>query len=58
MKEAKPLLGFSTAFVFCVFAFLGQSTSPLLADGALVLQSVSYSAGGYDIFIHKLDGGN
>jgi hypothetical protein len=45
VKESKLLLRFSltTAFVFCVFSFLGQSTGPLLADGALVLQPVSYS---------------
>jgi hypothetical protein len=35
MKVLKLLLGFSLvlAFVLCVFALLGQSTSPLLADG-------------------------
>ena len=45
MKESKLLLGFSltTAFVFCIFAFLGQSTRPILADGALLPQPVSYS---------------
>jgi len=39
------LLGFfvTISFVSCVFAFLGQSTRPILADGAIVLQSVSYS---------------
>jgi len=36
--------GRTTAFVFCVFAFLGQGTAPLLADGALVPQLVSYSS--------------
>jgi hypothetical protein len=43
--RGKPLLGFypNTAFVFFVFAFLGQSAGPLLADGAFVRQSVSYS---------------
>jgi hypothetical protein len=45
VKKSKSLLGFflTTAFVFCVFGFLGQSTGPLLADGALV--PVSYSPG-------------
>jgi hypothetical protein len=47
VKESKLLLRFSliTAFVFCVFGFLGQSTGPLLADGALVPEPVSYSSG-------------
>jgi hypothetical protein len=47
VKESKLLLRFSliTAFVFCVFGFLGQSTSPLLADGALAPKLVSYSPG-------------
>ena len=47
MKVSKLLLRFSlsAAFVFCVFGSLGQSTGPLLADGALVLQPVSYSPG-------------
>jgi hypothetical protein len=45
VKESKLLLRFSltAAVVFCVFGFLGQSTGPLLADGALV--PVSYSPG-------------
>jgi len=43
--NSKPLLGFFVAilFVSCVFAFLGQSTRPTLADGAIVPQPVSYS---------------
>ena len=47
MKESKLLLRLSliTAFVFCVFGFLGQSTGPLLADGALAPKLVSYSPG-------------
>ena len=46
MKESKLQVEFSliTRFVFCVFAFLGQSTGPLLADATLALQSVSYSS--------------
>ncbi len=45
MKVSKLLFGFSLtiAFVLCVFSFLGQSTRPLLADGAIVPQPVSYS---------------
>ena len=44
-NNSKPLLGFFVAisFVSCVFAFLGQSTRPTLADGAIVPQPVSYS---------------
>jgi hypothetical protein len=47
VKKSKLLLRFSltAVFVFCVFGFLGQSTGPLLADGALVPQAVSYSPG-------------
>jgi hypothetical protein len=46
VKESKLLrLSITTAFVFCVFGFLGQSTHPLLADGALVPMAVSYSPG-------------
>jgi hypothetical protein len=47
VKESKLLLRFSliTAFVFCVFGFLGQSTGPLFADGALAPKLVSYSPG-------------
>jgi hypothetical protein len=45
VKISKLLLGFSLtiAFISCVFAFLGQSTRPMLADGAIVPQPVSYS---------------
>ena len=42
MKESK-LQFLATALVLCVFAFLGQSTRPMLADGAIVPQHVSYS---------------
>ncbi|MGA8481386.1 MAG: hypothetical protein WB696_25740 [Chthoniobacterales bacterium] len=42
MKESKLQLVI-TALVLCVFAFLGQSTRPMLADGAIVPQPVSYS---------------
>ena len=47
MKVSKLLLRFAltAAFVFCVFGFLGHSTGPLLADGALVPELVSYSPG-------------
>ena len=47
MKESKLLLRFcvTTAFVFCVFGLLGQSTGSLLADGAFVPELVSYSPG-------------
>jgi hypothetical protein len=47
VKESKLLLRFclTTAFVFCVFSFLGQSTGPVLADSALAPQAVSYSPG-------------
>jgi len=47
VKESKLLFRFfvSTVFVFCVSGFLGQSTGPLLADGALVPELVSYSSG-------------
>jgi hypothetical protein len=47
VKESKLLLRFSltAAFVFCVFGLLGQSTGPLLADGALVPEFVLYSPG-------------
>jgi hypothetical protein len=33
----------TVSFISCVFAILGQSTRPLLGDGAIVPQSVSYS---------------
>jgi len=33
----------TTAHLLCVFVFLGQSTCPMLADGAIVRQPVSYS---------------
>jgi hypothetical protein len=36
----------TTAFVFCVFGFLGQSNGPLLADDAIAPVFVSYSPGG------------
>jgi hypothetical protein len=47
VKGSKLLLRFSltSAFVFCVFGFLAQSTGPLLADGALAPELVSYSPG-------------
>jgi hypothetical protein len=43
--NSKPLLGFfaTVSFISCVFAFLGQSTRPISADGAIVPQPVSYS---------------
>jgi hypothetical protein len=45
--NSKVLLRFYliVPFVFCVFGFLGQGTGRLLADGALVPEFVSYSAG-------------
>jgi hypothetical protein len=42
VKKSKLQL-LTTALVLCVFAFLGQSTRPMLADGAIVPQPVSYS---------------
>jgi len=42
VKETKLQL-LTTAIVLCVFAFLGQTTHPILADGAIVPQPVSYS---------------
>jgi hypothetical protein len=33
----------TAAFVFCVFAFLGQGSRPTLADSAIAPQPVSYS---------------
>ena len=43
--NSKPLRGFFVAisFISCVFAFLGQSTRPMLADDAVVPRAVSYS---------------
>jgi hypothetical protein len=45
VQTLKLLLGFIVIILFisCVFAFLGQSTRPLLADGAIVPLHVSYS---------------
>jgi hypothetical protein len=42
VKESKLQL-LTTALLLCVFVFLGQSTRPMLADGAIVPQHVSYS---------------
>jgi len=44
--NSKPPLGLFIAisFISCVFTFLGQSTRPTLADGAIVSQPVSYSS--------------
>jgi hypothetical protein len=45
MTFSKPPLGVSlTAFVFCVFAVLGPSTGPLLADGTIAPRS--FQSGG------------
>ena len=43
--NSKPLRGFFVAisFISCVFAFLGQSTRPMLADDDIVPRAVSYS---------------
>jgi hypothetical protein len=43
--NSKSLLGsfIAISFVFCVFVFSGQSARPMLADGAIVPQPVSYS---------------
>ena len=43
--NSKPLLGLFVAisFISCVFAFLGQSTRPMLADDAIVPRAISYS---------------
>jgi hypothetical protein len=43
--NSKPLLGsfIAISLISCVFVFLGQSTRPMLADGAIVPQPVSYS---------------
>ena len=43
--NSKPLLGFFVAisFISCVFAFLGQSTRPMLADDAIVSRAISHS---------------
>jgi hypothetical protein len=45
MKISRLLLGFfvTIAFISCVFAFLGRSTRPMMADGAILPQPVSYS---------------
>ena len=58
--NSKPLLGFFVAisFISCVFAFLGQSTRPMLADDAIVPRAISYSPIAYDIFTIRLDGKN
>jgi hypothetical protein len=44
-NNSKPLLGFFVAisFISCVFAFLGQSTRPMLGDDAIVPRAISYS---------------
>jgi hypothetical protein len=42
MKESKLRSFLAAAFAFGVFAFVCQSTRPILADGATVLQRVSY----------------
>jgi len=44
-EHSKLLLGFFVAisFISCVFAFLSQSTRPMLADDAIVPRAVSYS---------------
>lgn len=43
--KSGTLLGFflTISFISCVFATLGQSTRPMLADGAVMPQYVSYS---------------
>jgi hypothetical protein len=43
--NSKPLLGsfIAISLISCVFVFLGQSTRPMLADGAIAPQPVSYS---------------
>jgi hypothetical protein len=43
--NSKPLLGFfvTISFISFVFAFLGQSTRPMLADDAIVPRAISYS---------------
>jgi hypothetical protein len=44
MKSGILLRFFVTiSFISCVFAFLSQNMRPILADGAIALQSVSYS---------------
>ena len=45
MKISRLLFGFfvTIALISCVFAFLGQSTRPMLADGAIAPRPVSYS---------------
>ena len=60
VKESKLQVGFSliTRFVFCVFAFLGQSTGPLLADATLCAAVCFLFVGGDENFTHRLNGGN
>jgi len=43
--NSKRLIGFfvTISFVSCVFAFLGQSTRPMLADDAIVPPAISHS---------------
>ena len=43
--NSKPLLRcfIAISFVSCVFAFLGQSTRPMLADDAIVPRAISHS---------------
>ena len=44
-NNSKPLPGLFVAisFISCVFAFLGQSTRPILADDTIVPRTISYS---------------
>jgi hypothetical protein len=45
MKGSKSLVGFSRAVLIAsIFAFLGQSTGPVLADTTSAPQFVSYSS--------------
>jgi hypothetical protein len=43
MSEFQFRFFLTVAFIFCVFAFLGQGSRPTLADSAIVPQPVSYS---------------
>jgi hypothetical protein len=45
MKTSQFRFSRATAFLLCVFAFLGQGTVPLLADSTVEPQAVSYSSG-------------
>jgi hypothetical protein len=42
LDNSRPLL-VAILFISCVFAFLGQSTRPMLADDAIVPRPFSYS---------------